>query len=73
MSHKRSNERLRGERLAGDLWAALDSASWQAEEARRQAWAARSHSPAATDTDEEFDIEKIIKDGMRRRGEILDS
>ncbi|HEY2794524.1 MAG TPA: hypothetical protein VGJ28_19340 [Micromonosporaceae bacterium] len=64
MSHKRSNERLRGERLAGDLWAALDSASWQAEEARRQAWAAASRSRSASDSDD-FDIEKVIEDGMR--------
>jgi hypothetical protein len=65
MSHKRKNEQLRGERLAGDLWAALDSASWQSEELRRQAWnkSLRSHD-RRTDTDD-FDIEKIIERGLR--------
>jgi hypothetical protein len=38
MSHKRSNEQLRTQRLVGELAAALDSAAWQAERDRQQAW-----------------------------------
>jgi hypothetical protein len=38
MSHKRSNEDLRAARLLGELDTARDSAAWQAEESRQQAW-----------------------------------
>jgi hypothetical protein len=63
MSHKKSNEELRGQRLAGDLWAALDSAAWQSEEARRQSWTKALRSDR--DQPDDFDIAKIIDDQLR--------
>jgi hypothetical protein len=38
MSHKKSNEELRDQRLMGELTTARDSAAWSAEEDRQQAW-----------------------------------
>jgi hypothetical protein len=38
MSHKKSNENLRDQRLLGELTTALDSAAWSAEAERQRAW-----------------------------------
>ncbi len=38
MSHKKSNENLRDQRLVSELTTALDSAAWAAEAERQRAW-----------------------------------
>ena len=64
MSHKRSNEELRIERLAGDLAAALDSAAWQAERDRQHAWRRETRTSSHTG-DSNPDLGASVKDFER--------
>ncbi len=60
MSHKKSNEELRGQRLAVELSTALDSAAWQSETDRQQNW---GHPKRA---DDDFDITRLIEEQLRK-------
>jgi hypothetical protein len=64
MSHKKSNEELRDQRLIGDLGTALDSAAWQAEESRQETWGKTTVRGGRGESDD-FDITKIIEDELR--------
>jgi hypothetical protein len=61
MSHKKSNEELRGQRLAVELSTALDSAAWQSEEDRQQDWGHPKRS-----SDDDFDLTKLIEEQLRK-------